>query len=85
MARKKAFTEHVVPPSFDSPESKLVAGATYDSGQQVLTIHFQAGTTYTYGGIDKAMWLEFQQATSKGNYFSKAIRPMYVGKLVGGV
>lgn len=71
------------PVSFDSPESKLIAGATYDSGQRTMTVHFRSGTTYTYAGIDRVMWLEFERATSKGNYFGKAIRPMFAGKLVG--
>lgn len=78
---KRARAEHT-PVSFESPESKLIAGATYDSGQQVMAVHFAAGTTYTYAGIDKDLWLGFQQAVSKGNYFGKCIRPMYAGKLV---
>ena len=79
--RAKAFNEHF-PVSFDSPESKLIAGATYDSGQEVMTVHFAAGTTYTYSGIDHELWWDFTQATSKGNFFGKAIRPMFAGKLV---
>lgn len=79
--RAKAFNEHF-PVSFESPESKLIAGATYDSGQQVMTVHFQAGTTYTYVGIDMDLWLEFAHAASKGNYFGKVVRPIFAGKLV---
>lgn len=79
--RAKSVQEHV-PVSFDSPESKLIAGATYDSGQQIMTVHFQAGTTYTYVGIKADLWREFTQAASKGSFFGKAIRPMFAGKLI---
>lgn len=80
--RAKAFHEHVTPGSFESPESKLIARASYDVGTRVMTIHFAAGTCYTYGGVEASLWQEFSQASSKGNYFGKCIRPMYAGKLV---
>lgn len=71
-----------LPLSFESPESKLIARASYDPGTQVMTVYFAAGTCYTYGGIQRGLWQEFERASSKGNYFGKCIRPMYAGKLV---
>lgn len=77
----KAFSEHF-PLSFNSPESKLIARASYDSQKGVMTIWFSAGTCYTYAGIGASMWQDFEQAASKGSFFGKVIRPMYAGKLV---
>lgn len=87
MASKKVV-ETQAPPvieSFDSPESKLILGAIYDSGSQELRVTFRhTGFTYLYTGIAPALWTEFTTAASKGSFFGKAIRPVYAGKKVEG-
>lgn len=70
-----------VPLSFES-DSSLVRRASYDPGQQVLYVMLIAGKvakTYAYPGVPPALWLDFSQANSKGQFFSRFIRPMFAG------
>lgn len=77
-------TEATVPEFFDSPESTLVMGAAYHPGQEVLMVTFHRGlgktATYTYDGIPPALWAEFKDSASKGQFFAQRIRPLFHGK-----
>ena len=70
--------------SFESPESALVARASYDADAQVLTVtvHTVKGErAYTYSGPTLNLWREFEAAESKGRFFSANIRPLYLGRV----
>src|SRR3954466_5560459 len=57
-----------LPLTFESPESKSIAWATYDPDTRVLVINFSGsgGARYAYDGITLDQWREFYQADSKG-------------------
>lgn len=80
--KDETIDKFTMPLSFDSPESKLIARASYDPNTQSMIVHFSAGTTYGYSGISADLWQDFEQAVSKGSFFGKVIRPMYAGKPV---
>lgn len=70
------------PLSFDSPESSLVLAAYYDHGQRKLSVELRAGKVskwYDYGEVSPTDWLEFFNATSKGQAF-QSIKARFVGR-----
>jgi hypothetical protein len=70
------------PLEFGDTGSSLVDSASYDPGQLMLRVTLKAGKVakrYRYGGFPPSSWVEFYQAGSKGSYFSRQIRPLYVG------
>jgi len=67
--------------SFESPESELVARASYDYGSQVLEIVLKlkgGEKTFLTTGVPKTMWEEFRDSQSKGGFFNRYIRTMYL-------
>lgn len=70
------------PLEFGDTGSSLVDSASYDPDTRNLTVTLRAGKvskTYTYGGFPPSSWVEFYQAESKGQFFSRVIRPMFSG------
>lgn len=67
------------PLTFDTPNSSLVKGASYDPSTQTLNVTLAAGR-YTYTGVPEATWVAFEQASSKGQFFNERIRPMFVAR-----
>jgi hypothetical protein len=53
--------------------SDNVLKTTYFPSNQRLYIAFNRGQTYSYGGITKEMYAEFEAADSQGKYFHKNI------------
>lgn len=84
MAQRKPKIE--VPSSFESPESSLIARAEYDVTTCIAVVDIKAGPSrvvqYTYS-FPPDVWEEWEQAESKGSYFSTVIRPMYAGRKKG--
>lgn len=73
------------PTEFTDGTSSLVAAATYEPGQEVMTVTLHAkpeDRTFRYGGVPALVWQEFYQATSRGAYFNQFIRPMFNGVAV---
>lgn len=73
-----------MPDAFETPESSVIAGASYDASARMLLVSVKRGPNvskdYIYNGYPAHEWAEFVQADSKGKYFSERIRPRYVGK-----
>lgn len=74
------------PSSFESPESSLIAGASYDNVSWAMDVTFkrtrEESDTYRYERISPALWKGFSESTSKGAFFNQQIRPLSLGKLV---
>lgn len=66
---------------FVSPESISIRSASYDPVSETMTVHFQHGKSYDYDHCPLSLWVEFEQATSKGRFYTERIRPMFAGKL----
>lgn len=75
-----------LPDSFESPESSLIAGASYNKKTWELLVRFkrtrEESDTYGYQSISPALWKGFVESPSKGAYFNQNIRPIAQGKLV---
>lgn len=79
-----------IPTEFTSPESTAMVGASYNPESGRLMVTFRKPTkTAPLGeetrGFDRVpihLWIEFQEAASKGAYFNKHIRPLYSGAIV---
>jgi hypothetical protein len=73
-----------VPDAFETPESSVIAGASYDATARMLLVSIRRGPNvskdYIYNGYPASEWAEFATAESKGKYFSERIRPRYTGK-----
>lgn len=91
MPRRKAQTVHATPDnllildalSFESPESSTIASATYDPDTETMKLWFkregQDNDCYTFN-IPGKVWIDFEQAKSKGAHFARFIRPLYSGR-----
>lgn len=70
--------------AFYSPDSSIIAGATYDSDSRQMVVTIKRGrdmtVSYTYTGIPADVWEQFDAAPSKGGFFNSHIRPLYSGK-----
>lgn len=66
--------------AFDDEFSSLIAAASYTPGQELLIVEMRDGRKFLYGGVPQKVWLEFRNATSRGAYFNRCIRPMYEAK-----
>jgi hypothetical protein len=49
----------------------------YDAGRQLLQIEFQNRSIYQYFEVPQAVYEELMQASSKGTYFNRSIRPHF--------
>lgn len=83
MAKKKLGTaKKEIIESFESPDSSSVLGAHYDYQQRQLVVNLKNGP-YAYEGIEPGLWRDFEQAVSKGQFFTAYIRPLYSGRKLG--
>jgi hypothetical protein len=54
----------------------------YDTDRQLLQIEFQNRSIYQYFEVPQAVYEELMQASSKGAYFNRSIRPHFDDVLV---
>lgn len=66
--------------TFESPESSLVLGGSYDPDTQTLTVEFTSGKTYAYAGVAQKTWDALVAAESKGKAFNSLVRPFILGR-----
>lgn len=57
--------------------SSVIARALYDASRQELAVTFTSGRKYIYENIPPDVALEFQTASSQGQYFNWRIRDQY--------
>lgn len=83
-ARLNAMEDNDIPTAFDSPESSVIAGASYDPMTRTLICEVKRGPNvtkaYRYDGFPEEEWVAFVQSPSKGNFFSRRVRAIYSGK-----
>lgn len=66
--------------TFESPESSLVLGGSYDPDTQTLTVEFTSGRSYIYVGVAQKTWEALAAAESKGKAFNSLVRPFILGR-----
>ena len=60
------------------PASSAIAGASYDSDTQSMTITFKGGAiSYTYPRVPPDVWEQFQSADSPGRFWRESIKDAY--------
>jgi hypothetical protein len=64
--------------------STCVASASYDDDTQMLDISFVEGGSHRYYGVSQDLAEGLANASSKGAYFNRSIRPLDAGKHSGG-
>lgn len=57
--------------------SSVIARALYDASKQELAVTFTSGRKYIYENVPPDVALEFQTASSQGQYFNWRIRDQY--------
>ena len=57
--------------------SSMCRQAEYDDEKQELTIWFNSGMPYTYGGVPKRVFEGLRDAPSAGQYFHQNIKNVY--------
>lgn len=70
-----------IPWSFESPDSSSIASATYDIDTGMLSVTFKTGNIYDCQLFPLDVWIDFERSTSKGQFFSTRIRPLFAMKL----
>lgn len=77
--------------AFESPESSLIARATYHHESQYLSVWLrkvpglhesdtaEVTVCYTFGAVSRSLWDEFAASPSKGAFFNQRIRPFFHG------
>jgi hypothetical protein len=63
-------------------ESTTLATVGYDDAHELLQLEFRSGAIYRYHGVAAAVYEALLQASSKGNYFNRAIRGHFSYSLV---
>jgi hypothetical protein len=58
-------------------ESSTLAAVAYDEAHEVLQLEFRSRAVYRYFGVPAAVYEALLAASSKGKYFSRAIRGMF--------
>lgn len=59
-------------------ESSNIVDIGYDKEKQLLEVGFVTGSVYQYSGVPESVHAELMSASSKGSFFSKNIRKVYV-------
>jgi hypothetical protein len=59
-------------------ESTTLTRIGYDASAGLLYLEFRDRTTYQYFGVPADVHTSLMNATSKGQYFNRAIRGLYV-------
>ncbi|MCG8531203.1 MAG: KTSC domain-containing protein [Desulfovibrionales bacterium] len=60
-----------------TPQSSNVAGFSYDSVSQVLTVEFNSGGRYDYYDVPEHIFGGMKSADSKGRYLHVKIKGQY--------
>ena len=63
-------------------DSTTLRTVGYDAERQLLQIEFQNRSIYQYFEVPPAIYEELMQASSKGAYFNRSIRPRFNFALV---
>ena len=63
--------------------SSNVAAIGYDEPSQTLEVEFTNGAVYQYYNVTQAVFEQFQQAGSKGQFLAYQIKNMYPYSRVG--
>lgn len=63
--------------------SSNVASVGYDEATQILEVEFVNGSVYQYYNVGNALFEQFMQAASKGQFLNIYIRPSYPYSRVG--
>jgi lysyl-tRNA synthetase class 2 len=58
-------------------ESSNLKGVGYDEKTHTLGVEFKSGSKYFYVGVPTSVWKRFEEAPSKGQFFSQSIKPHY--------
>ena len=65
-----------------SVTSSTIRAVDYSELDNVLTVEFNNGSTYTYQGVPKETYQAFLDSDSKGKFFNRNIRAHYEYKKV---
>lgn len=57
--------------------SSMIAAVGYDDEKQQLTVQFNNGRTYNYGGVPQSEYNNLVTAPSVGSYFAQNIKNIY--------
>lgn len=71
------MTDAPTRPMVPTPASSNVAGVTYDSASQVLTMHFRNGSAYQHAGVPILEYTSLLAAESVGKRYNSNIRGKY--------
>lgn len=63
--------------------STNIASAGYDEASETLEIEFSNGTIYQYYNVGGALYEQFRQSTSKGQFLNAYVRNAYPYSRVG--
>ena len=87
MARKKPRTlipvDACVLRWIETPGSSLIARFAYEEERAVLVVEFRSGDEYQYFDVPRTVHDELVAASSKGQFFSAAIRDRYPCRRTG--
>jgi hypothetical protein len=64
-------------------DSSAMRSAGYDEATRTLEIEFPDGDVYDYFGVPREIWRAFEDAPSKGLFFSGEIRDRFAFERVG--
>lgn len=62
--------------------SKNIESIAYDPETQTLEVKFKSGGTYSYQGVSKQEFEDFENASSLGSHFHHHIRSRYSGNRI---
>jgi hypothetical protein len=62
--------------------SAVIAQVGYSRSASELYVEFVSGAVYTYTKVPEAVYIEFLNAESRGNFLNTEITPVYDGYLL---
>lgn len=57
--------------------SEAITEIAYDDGQSTLMVTFKNGRAYAYSGVPTSVYNELMQASSKGQFITERIKPIF--------
>jgi hypothetical protein len=69
-------------PEMISVDSSNIEHVGYDETAQDLYVQFHSGQTYVYSGVSPYTFDELLNASSKGSYLNREIKPNYECRLL---
>lgn len=70
-------------PEMHPVNSSNIAAVGYDSGNQMVYVHFLNGSTYTYKGVLEHEFENLRSAASVGSYLNRNYKNVYPYERVG--